>query len=83
MTGVDDTANRNDFRFNAVEGDIAFHHQHPQIGFIAGLCSNGNAQFRELFELGAAVEDGFYDPVCSGGVMKLAFDIPFDLLKVA
>ena len=83
LTGVDDTANRNSFRFNTVKGNIAFHHQHTQIGFIAGLCPNGNAHFRELFELAAAVEDGFRDPVCSGGIMKLAFDIPFDLLKVA
>ena len=83
LPGVDDTANRNDFCFNAVEGDIAFHHQHPQIGFIAGLCSNGNAHFRKLLELGTAIEDGFCDPTGSGGIMKLAFDIPFDLLEVA
>ena len=43
LTGVDDTANRNDFRFNAVERDIAFDHQHTQVSFIAGLCPNGNA----------------------------------------
>ena len=55
LTGVDDTANRNIFRFNAVEGDIAFNNQHPQIGFIAGLCSNGNAHFRKLLELGTAI----------------------------
>ena len=55
LPGVDDTANRNSFRFNTVEGNIAFHHQHPQIGFIAGLCSNGNTHFRELFELGTAI----------------------------
>ena len=83
LTGVDDTANRNDFRFNAVERDIAFDHQHTQVSFIAGLCPNGNAHFRELLELGAAVEDDFCDPVCSGGVMNLTFDIPFYFLKVA
>jgi phosphoglycerate kinase len=34
-------------------------------------------------QLGATVEDGFCDPTGSGGVVKLTFDIPFDLLEVA
>ena len=54
-----------------------------EVGFIAGLCPNGNAHFRKLLELGAAIEDGFCDPTGSGGVVKLTFDIPFDLLEVA
>ena len=39
--------------------------------------------FQNGVELGTAIEDGFCDPTGSGGIMKLAFDIPFDLLEVA
>ena len=53
------------------------------MGFLAGLWANGNAHFRKLLELGTAIEDGFCDPTGSGGVVKLTFDIPFDLLEVA